>query len=161
MNLEKFIRNKLTAKSVYTIVMTILYVYLISRCIYEYSFGTGIYGCKSELLLMIAFSFIIYLSSFFDLDFFNKIKKRKKKSDSYRQLQKSSIYKAIFLSLTITTFIYLLITYEDIYIDFYNMIPNHEFLSIIGLAFLLFFLFFIVSYVITVSFFRLRVAKAK
>ena len=141
------LKNKIEVKHVYTIIMIIIYIYLITKCIFEYIWGSGLDGCKLELLLMIAFSFIIYILSFFQLDIFHKKLLKKERIKNIKSSKKRRIFESVFLSLILTTFVYLLISYDVIYIDFYSLFPNQIFLSIVGLLVILFFAFFIFSYV--------------
>lgn len=161
MKLGKLLKDKLEAKHVYTLAMVTLYIYLISRCVYQYSIGKGIYGCKIELLLITIFSLLVYAFSFFQLDVFNKNHKKRGKKKINNKLQRNIVFESCFLSLIITTFIYLLISYEVIYIDFYNLIPNQELLSIIGLAVLLFLIFFLIIYFISFKFFKNKIKYSK
>lgn len=158
--MKKILKNKIEARHIYSIVMTALYTILICRCIYQYVNGFGLNGCKLEFLLMVISSFIVYIVSFLELDIFNK-KQSKKKDKNLKKNKRNFIFESCFLSLTITTFLYLLIAYEIIYIDFYNMIPNQEALSIIGLAVVLFLVFFMISYLVTSKIYQFKVAKAK
>lgn len=154
MKLGKVLKNKVEAKHVYYIIMVVLYVYLITKCIYQYTSGAGLDACKLEFLLMVVFSLVIYIVSFFGLDLFNKNYKKSKKKKMIHPLIKNSLLSSGFLSLIITTFLYLLIAYETIYIDFYSMIPNHPTLSIIGLAVLIYIVLFIVLYFIHLHFLK-------
>lgn len=154
MKLGRLLKNKIEAKHVFYTIMAILYVYLIAKCIYQYVTGTGLYECKLEFILMVVFSLIIYIFSFFKMDLFNKNYKKSKKKKVINQVTKNCLLSSGFLSLIITTFLYLLIAYETIYIDFYNVIPNNPALSIIGLAVIIYVLLFVVLYFIHLHFLK-------
>lgn len=154
MKLGKLFKNKMEAKHIFYGIMVILYVYLISKCIYQYTSGAGLDACKLEFLLMVVFSLVIYVVSFLGLDLFNKNNKKTKKKKKINPLIKNSLLSSGFLSLIITTFLYLLIAYETIYIDFYNMIPNNPVLSIIGLAVLIYVVLFVALYFIHIQFLK-------
>ncbi len=145
MNLKK-IMKKVQAKHIYSLVMFVLFSYLVFKSFYVCVFKNGIYGCRNELTLLIVLAFIIYVVSFIKLDIFNvKQVKEKRKIN----IGKEFFFKSIFLSLIITTFIYLLIAFNVIYIDFYRFIPKFPILSIIGLAFIIFILVFVLSFIIS------------
>lgn len=152
----KVLKNKIEAKHVFYAVMAILYVYLISKCIYSCIFGKGLYDCKLEFILIVVCSLIVYVVSFFNLDLFNKNVKKSKKKKTINQVTKNCLISSGFLSLLITTFLFLLISYETIYIDFYKVIPNNPVLAIIGLVFLIYIVLFIILY-----FIHLRLLRKK
>lgn len=161
MKLANLLKNKIEVKHVYTIIMIIIYIYLIMKCIFEYIWGSGLDGCKLELVLMIVFSFIIYIFSFFQLDIFHKKFLRKDRIKSIKSSKKRRIFESIFLSLILTTFVYLLIAYDVIYIDFYSLFPNQIFLSIVGLLVILFFAFFIFSYMLLYHISKFIITRVK
>ena len=149
MNIKNIIKDKLEARHVYIITIVMLYIYLIGNCLYQHINGNGFDSCKLELIVIIFMSLAIYLFSFFNMSIFNK----KEIKVSFKQIRNNCISDSIFLSLVFTTFLYLLIAYETIYINFYSLIPNQIILSVIGLALLIFIIFFIVSYLITFNIF--------
>lgn len=159
----KQLKNKIEAKHVYNVIMVILYIYLIGKCIYQYFWGNGLEDCKLEFLLMVAFSLVVYVVSLFQLNSFNQIKSKGKvkKKKAISRFKKDYIWHSGFVSLLVTTFIYLLIAFEIINVDFSKMISNQEILSIIGLAILLFIVFFVISYFIMSRFLRINFAKVK
>lgn len=144
MKINRILKNKIEAKHIFYMVMTVLYVYLIVKGIYIYVTGNGFYNCKLEFILIVICSLITYIVSFFNLDLFNK----KSKKISINQVTKNCLLSSSFLSLIITTFLYLLIAYDTIYIDFYNIIPSQPVLSVLGLMFLMYGVLFMILYFI-------------
>lgn len=159
MKLMDIWKNKVEAKHIYITVVSFLYIYLVGKCLYQYIWGSGIDGCQMELLFLTIFSFIVYLLSFIRWDYF--VKESNIKTVFVPISEKGCIYGSIVLSLIITTFIYLLISYEIIYVDFYRIVPNQEILSIIGLAILLFLVFFLIVYFATFRISKFTLAKLK
>jgi len=150
-----YIKNKLEAKHVYLITMITIYLYLIIHCIYKHILGDGFEKCKLEFILIIVTSLIVYLVSFLNINNFNK----KNNKLLLKEIRNNCIYDALFLSLNFTTYIYLLIAYENVYINFYNIIPNQLVLSVIGLALLIFIIFFIIIYLVMFNIFRIKFTK--
>lgn len=143
------LKNKIEAKHIYYFVMIILYLYLISKSLYQLIWGKGLDYCKSELLLIIVLSVIFYFTRSLRLDSFTKAKRKtESKKDSVRKTNINNIKDSLFISLMITTFYYLLIAYNDVFVDFYNMIPNNLILSVIGFAVIIFLVSFIIVYLL-------------
>lgn len=143
------LKNKIEAKHIYYFVMIILYLYLISKSLYQLIWGKGLDSCKSEMLLIIIVSVIFYFTRSLRLDSFTKTKRKtESKKDSVRKTNINNIKDSLFISLMITTFYYLLIAYNDVFIDFYDMIPNHLIMSVIGFAVIIFLVSFIIVFLL-------------
>lgn len=143
------LKNKIEAKHIYYFVMIILYLYLISKSLYQLIWGKGLDYCKSELLLIIVLSVIFYFTRSLKLDSFTKVKRKTEPNkDSVRKKNINNIKDSLFISLMITTFYYLLIAYNDVFVDFYNMIPNNLILSVIGFAVIIFLVSFVMIYLL-------------
>lgn len=143
------LKNKIEAKHIYYFVIIVLYLYLISKSLYQLIWGKGLDYCKSELLLIMVLSVIFYFTRFLKLDSFTKTKtKTESKRDSVRKTNVNNIKNSLFISLMITTFYYLLIAYDDIFVDFYDMVPDNLILSVIGFAFIIFLVSFIIIYLL-------------
>lgn len=143
------LKNEIEAKHIYYFVMIILYLYLISKSLYQLIWGKGIDYCKSELLLIIVLSVIFYFTRSLKLDSFTKTKRKtESKKDSVRKTNINNIKDSLFISLMITTFYYLLIAYNDVFVDFYDMVPNNLILSVIGFAVIIFLVSFVMIYLL-------------
>ena len=149
------LKDIIEAKPIYYFVMTILYLYLISKSLYQLIWGKGLDSCKPELLLIIVLSVIFYFTSSLKLDNFTKTKRKTKSmKDSVCKTNINNIKDSLFISLIITTFYYLLIVYNDVFVDFYDMIPNNLILSVIGFAVIIFLVSFIIIYLLLRFIFR-------
>ena len=126
--------GKINAKQVYYFVMIFVYLYLIIVCMYKYSVHQSLQDCLLELIFLLVLSVVIYFAHVVDFRSSNKkrcfrqklIKKRKKK-------ERIKIYfgEAILSSLLITTTFTLLVAFNNIFINFYRIIPNNVPLSVL------------------------------
>lgn len=126
--------GKVNARHVYYFVMIFVYLYLIIACMYKYSRQEFLQDCLLELIFLLILSIVIYFAHVVDFRSSNKkrcfrqklIKKRKKK-------ERIKIYfgEAILSSLLITTTFTLLVAFNNIFINFYRIIPNNVPLSVL------------------------------
>lgn len=126
--------GKVNARQVYYFVMIFVYLYLIIACMYKYSRQESLQDCLLELIFLFVLSVVIYFVHVVDFRSSNKkcffrqklIKKRKKK-------ERIKVYlgEAILSSLLITTVFTLLVAFNNIFINFYRIVPNNVLLSVL------------------------------
>ena len=126
--------GKVNAHQVYYFVMIFVYLYLIIACMYKYSRQESLQDCLLELIFLFVLSVVIYFVHVVDFRSSNKkcffrqklIKKRKKK-------ERIKVYlgEAILSSLLITTAFTLLVAFNNIFINFYRIVPNNILLSVL------------------------------
>lgn len=126
--------GKVNARQVYYFVMIFVYLYLTIACMYKYSRQESLQDCLLELIFLFVLSVVIYFVHVVDFRSSNKkcffrqklIKKRKKK-------ERIKVYlgEAILSSLLITTAFTLLVAFNNIFINFYRIVPNNVLLSVL------------------------------
>ena len=126
--------GKVNARQVYYFVMIFVYLYLTIACMYKYSSQESLQDCLLELIFLFVLSVVIYFVHVVDFRSSNKkcffrqklIKKRKKK-------ERIKVYlgEAILSSLLITTAFTLLVAFNNIFINFYRIVPNNVLLSVL------------------------------
>ncbi|HIT22301.1 MAG TPA: hypothetical protein IAB56_04985 [Candidatus Scybalousia intestinigallinarum] len=142
--------GKINAKQVYYFVMIFVYLYLIIACMYKYSVHQSLQDCLLELIFLLVLSVVIYFVHVVDFRSSNKkrffrqklMKKRKKK-------ERIKVYfgEAILSSLLITTTFTLLVAFNNIFINFYRIIPNNVPLSVLLVVIACFIVFGVIVFI--------------
>ncbi len=126
--------GKVNARQVYYFVMIFVYLYLIIACMYKYHVHESLQDCMLEIICLLVLSGVIYFVHVLDLRtsgkkriFRQKLAKKKKKKERV----KVYLSEAILCSLLITTTLALLVAFDNIFIDFYRIVPNNVLLSVL------------------------------
>ena len=125
--------------------MVLVYLILITVCIYKVINNQGLSSCILEIILLLVLTSVIVFR-YFNINVNNKIKDkfRLKLSKKKRKIRiKTYISESVLIALAITTILFTLVSYDIIFINFYSIIRYNAILSI----FLVLALTYIVSFI--------------
>ncbi len=144
-------QKPLEVKTVYYLAMILVYLYLFGACIYKYVTSHQLSSCILEIGFILILSLVIQYTHCTVIDDNKKGKKANVRSKIYKEKKvknrmKYYMRESIVVALAFTTLLVLMISLNEMFVDFYSIIPASLVLSVILVVFLIFTGFFILSF---------------
>lgn len=145
---KKQVKKNLDTKKLYYALMIVSYLYLGFACMYKYIKYEALDKCALELILILVLSLIIEYVHIIRSEQ-NGSKNRKKSLIKLPKKERLKRYgsECCLLSLTVTATLFLAIAADRIYVNFYSYLFGNIAITIIGIALLIFLLFFAISFI--------------
>ena len=138
-------KKQQTSTMIYYGLMIVAYLYLSIACIYKYFKYDGLDNCFLELMLILVLSLVIEYVHIIKNDGKNIRKKLSKKKKKERL--KTYVTEGCILSLTVTRILFLAISSDRIFINFYDFLLGNIMTTIILSTILSFIVIFTISFI--------------